>query len=116
MSTLRFSADCVTASNATGGGIERLPAGHRKDLLRDAADDILGTFSDRVPFDAVAAGRYARIVDRRERSGRPVDGFDAQIASICAVHRATLATRNTTDFEDTGIDLVNPWQSTEPTS
>ena len=64
-----------------------------------------------LPFDAAAAGRYGSIVDGRERAGRPIDGFDAQIASICQVHGATLATRNTRDFEDTGVQLVDPWTS-----
>jgi toxin FitB len=36
---------------------------------------------------------------------------DAQIASICRKLRATLATRNTRDFEDTGVDVIDPWNS-----
>ena len=36
---------------------------------------------------------------------------DAQIAAICRVHSATLATRNIGDFTDTGIDLVDPWDA-----
>lgn len=38
------------------------------------------------------------------------DGFDAQIAAICRTHGAALATRNTKDFRETGIDLIDPWQ------
>jgi predicted nucleic acid-binding protein len=34
---------------------------------------------------------------------------DTQVAGIAAARRATLATRNTGHFEDTGIGLVNPW-------
>jgi toxin FitB len=34
---------------------------------------------------------------------------DAIIAAIALEHRLTLATRNTADFEGTGIKLVNPW-------
>lgn len=91
-------------------GIERLPAGRRKDELQDTAEEIFATFSARVlPFDAAAARRYGSIVAVRERSGQPIDGFDAQIASICKVHDATLATRNTRDFKDTGIKVVDPW-------
>ncbi len=91
-------------------GLERLPAGQRRDLLRATAQETFAAFAERVlPFDAAAAGRYGSIVHGRERSGRPIDGFDAQIASICQVHGATLATRNTRDFENTGVDLVDPW-------
>lgn len=91
-------------------GIERLPAGQRRTLLRTAADDVFSAFTDQVlPFDATSARHYADIVVRRERSGAPISGFDAQIAAVCRTHRASLATRNTGDFADLGLDLVNPW-------
>jgi len=35
---------------------------------------------------------------------------DSFIAATAAVHNLTLATRNTADFESTGIKLVNPWE------
>lgn len=93
-------------------GIERLPAGRRKDLLRTTAADVFAIFGDRVlPFDADAAAHYPLIVEGRERLGRAIDGFDAQIASICRVGRAVLATRNVRDFEHTGIELVDPWHA-----
>ena len=34
---------------------------------------------------------------------------DSLIAATAKVHGLTLATRNTSDFADTGIGLVNPW-------
>ena len=93
-------------------GIERLPAGRRKHLLGMIADDLFSAFQDQVlAFDAAAATHYAAIVTRRERAGRPIDGFDAQIASICHTHDATLATRNIKDFQDTGINLTDPWRA-----
>lgn len=51
------------------------------------------------------------MVTRRDRAGLPIDGFDAQIASICCVHDAVLATRNVKDFHDTGIHVIDPWQT-----
>jgi toxin FitB len=35
---------------------------------------------------------------------------DAQIAAICRVLAATLATRNTSDFANTGVNLIDPWE------
>lgn len=91
-------------------GIERLPAGRRKDLLTATADDVFSAFTEQVlPFDTAAAGHYGVIVTQRDRAGVPIDGFDAQIASICRAHRAALATRNVKDFEGTGIELIDPW-------
>jgi len=85
-------------------GIERPPDGRRKDLLRITAEDVFSAFAEAVlPFDAAAAAEYAGIVSRRDRTGAPIDGFDAQIAAICRTHGATLATRNVKDFDATGI-------------
>jgi toxin FitB len=42
-------------------------------------------------------------------SGRPIEGFDAQIAVICQAHDATLATRNMKNSRKTGIGLIDPW-------
>ncbi len=96
-------------------GIERLPDGRRKELLRTTAEDLFAAFADQIlPFDAAAAAHYAGIVSRRESIGIPIDGFDAQIASICRTCAATLATRNVKDFRDTQVDLINPWTAARP--
>ena len=94
-------------------GIERLPLGRRKRQLRELVGDVFSAFDDKaLAFDHEAARAYASLVDRRSRLGRPVEGFDAQVAAICAVHGATLATRNLKDFVDTGISAVDPWSTT----
>lgn len=91
-------------------GIARLPAGRRRALPTNAADDVFGAFADRVlPFDAAAADQYVGVVVERERAGTPIAGFDAQIAAICRSHGAALATRNKDDFSRLGLDLIDPW-------
>lgn len=91
-------------------GIERLPNGRRKESLRSAADDVFTVFGDQIlPFDATAAEQYALVVSGRDGLGMPIDGFDAQIAAICRAHRAALATRNVSDFRETGVDVIDPW-------
>jgi len=92
-------------------GIERLPNGKRKGLLRTTASAVFDAFAEQVlPFDAGSAAHYPTIVVARDRLGLPIDGFDAQIASICRTHGGSLATRNVKDFGHTGIDLTDPWQ------
>src|SRR5438105_2465386 len=72
-------------------GIERLADGKRKELLRTTASDVFEAFADQVlPFDAGAAAHYAKIVATRDRLGLPINGFDAQIASICRTHGSDL--------------------------
>jgi hypothetical protein len=93
-------------------GIEILPTGKRRDqLLRQAEGTFAEDFGGRLlSFDERAAQEYAHIASQRRRSGRPIPFADAQIAAIARIHDATLATRNTGDFEGCGVRLVNPWQ------
>jgi predicted nucleic acid-binding protein len=92
-------------------GIGLLPHGARKRTLLDAAtymfDDLF--LNQIYSFDQFAAVEYARIVVNREKSGIPISIPDAQIAAICLVQKAQLATRNTKDFIHLGLELVNPW-------
>ena len=92
-------------------GVARLPDGHRKRELAVVIRGILTEdFHGRVlPFDEGSSVQYADIVADRERIGRPIGVADAQIAAICRDVGAMLATRNTPDFEETGVELVNPW-------
>jgi predicted nucleic acid-binding protein len=93
-------------------GVARLPDGHRKRELAVVIREILTEdFYGRVlPFDERASVRYADVVTGRERIGRPIGVADAQIAAICRDSGAILATRNTADFEETGIELIDPWK------
>lgn len=95
-----------------GYGLDRLPRGHRKDVLSAAAKGVFSAFADHVlPFDVPAAERYGSLVNQRNRAGRPIDAFDALIASICHARGATLATRNVRDFQGIGIGLIDPWKA-----
>ncbi len=65
------------------------------------------TFHKRmIPVDLAVAECCSILLNQRTR---PL--ADALIAATAHVHGLTLATRNMADFEDTGIDLVNPWES-----
>jgi toxin FitB len=92
-------------------GVARPPEGQRKrDLTGEIRGILTEDFNGRVlPFDERASLRYADIVADRERIGRPIGVADAQIAAICRDLGAILATRNTADFEETGIEVINPW-------
>jgi hypothetical protein len=60
-----------------------------------------------------SAREFARILSSRKAAGRPMSQFDAMIAAIARVHRATLATRNIADFQHCGIRLINPWAASD---
>jgi predicted nucleic acid-binding protein len=42
--------------------------------------------------------------------GRPLAATDGLIAATAVVHDLTLWTRNTRDFDGTGVRLFNPWE------
>lgn len=94
-------------------GIELLPAGRRKRQLSKAAEELVANLGfDRILiFSNTTATCYADVVSRRRRAGRPISQFDGAIAASCIEHKATLVTRNTTDFDGVGINLVNPWDA-----
>jgi predicted nucleic acid-binding protein len=111
LETSEVATTAITAAELRYG-VARLPDGHRKRELTSVIRGILAEdFYGRVlPFDERASARYADVVTGRERIGRPIGVADAQIAAICRDSEATLATRNTADFEETGVDLINPWK------
>jgi toxin FitB len=94
-------------------GVRRMPDGRRKAELSDAVNALINAdFRDRVkPFDVLATAQYADVVTAREHAGQPISISGAQIAAICRVLNATLATRNAPDFTGTGVSLINPWES-----
>lgn len=63
-------------------------------------------FGDRaLPVTADIALVWGRIA-----AGRSRDTADALIAATAIVHGLTLVTRNSRDFEDLPLTLVNPWR------
>ena len=92
-------------------GVLLVPAGKRRNAFLTAARSVFeNEFEGRIlPFDTTAAFIHAEILAERRRDGRPMATFDAQIAAVTAGARASLATRNVSDFEGCGLKLVNPW-------
>ena len=92
-------------------GVETLPAGRRRMRLLAAVEKVFAEeFEGRIlAFDEYAARAFAGIVATRDRAGRPITQLDAMIAAIARSHRATVATRNTADFQNCGVDVINPW-------
>lgn len=92
-------------------GVAILPSGKSRTALTRAIEGILEEdFRDRIlPFDRQAASAYAAIAAERRALGRRISQFDCQIAAIALAHGASVATRNTSDYESCGVDLLNPW-------
>ena len=94
-------------------GLALLPAGKRREALGAALEAMLAEdFAGRVlPFEGGAAARaYAAIQAERRETGRPIAMADAMIAAIARSRGMRVATRNTGDFEGTGVELLDPWR------
>ena len=68
-------------------------------------NQILTAFADRIlAVDAAVARRSATL---HVPDPRPIR--DSLIAATALVHRLTVVTRNTADFDPTGVRTLNPW-------
>jgi predicted nucleic acid-binding protein len=92
-------------------GIELLSKGKRREGLLAAAESMFAEdLAGRVfGFESDAARAFSKIAASRRTLGRPISHADAQIAAIAHVQSAKLATRNVEDFEECGVDVVDPW-------
>ena len=97
----------------TGAAI--LPAGQRRDRLVVAIDAMIDQdFAGRIlPFDSASARSYAGIAAARRAGGKSIMDSDCQIAAIARSTGAVVATRNSKDFEGSGIGVINPWAQDE---
>jgi predicted nucleic acid-binding protein len=75
-------------------------------------DRVKEHFGGRVlEFGGIAPIVAGKVRALRESMGRPIAAQDAMIAAICLVDGATLATRNTRDFDGLDLKLVNPFEA-----
>ena len=92
-------------------GLRTMPDGRRRDSVSARFEGFLGgAFQQTIlSFDEASARAYSNIRGARKEMGRPMSDFDAQIAAIARVNGLAIATRNVRDFEDCGLDLINPF-------
>lgn len=93
-------------------GLLQMPEGRRRDDLLGMMERAISRFGPRIyAFDRASAEMAGELHALSSRAGRPMARMDAQIAGIAAVYGLTLVTRNVKDFENTGIDVLNPWEA-----
>ena len=88
-------------------GIEKLDTARQQPLLDWLEVDLPNYFLGRLlGIDAQTADRWGRLLGR---AGRSLPAVDSLLAATALQHDLTLVTRNTADFADTGVRLINPW-------
>jgi len=93
-------------------GLGAMPEGKRQIFLSRRFKEFINKgFTGRIlPFDINSAELYGEIMSHRKVIGRPMSTFDGQIAAIVKSTGFTLATRNVKDFQDSDIELINPFE------
>lgn len=91
-------------------GIQKIRPDQRADRLEQGLQVWRRRFADRIfGLTESAALAYGEIMCNATRRGRGMSAPDGMIAAIARVNGGRLATRNLTDFETTGLDLISPW-------
>lgn len=94
-----------------GYGLWVLPDGKRRRNLEERFERFVHQgFDQRVlAFDERSARIYPQIVGHRRALGRSLSALDGQIASIARANLLAVATRNVKDFDECGIEVLNPF-------
>ncbi len=91
-------------------GIERLPDGNRKADLRNWLVGLCGRMDGRIlSFNTSTAHVWGQLIATWEKVGISIPALDGQIAATAHRHGLTVVTRNTPDFERTGVKVLNPF-------
>ena len=95
-------------------GLRIMPFGKRRSDLGQRFERFIAlAFDGRVlAYDEAAARAYGELMGERKAIGRPMSVPDGQIAAIARSGGLTVATRDVSDFERCGVELVDPFRET----
>lgn len=91
-------------------GIQKIRPDQRADRLEQGLQDWRRRFANRIfGLTEEAALAYGEIMGAAACQGRGMSAPDGMIAAITRVNGGRLATRNLSDFETAGLELISPW-------
>ena len=96
-------------------GLRILPVGKRRSALGERFERFVALAFDRrvLAYDEPAARACGELMGERKELGRPMSVPDGQIAGIARSRHLSVATRNVSDFERCGVEIIDPFR--EPT-
>ena len=100
----------VTVAEVTYG-LRVMPDGQRRQSLEVAFERLLVEgFEGRVLiFDEMAGRLYGELMAQRKSMGRPTSVADGIIAAIARARGFAVATRNVSDFDGCGFEVIDPF-------
>ena len=93
-------------------GVALLADGQRKRLLQAWLQTLERRYGDRLlPIDLETCRMWGEVTAAAQKAGRTIPASDGLIAATARRHGLYIMTRNTTDFEPSGVPLLNPWKN-----
>jgi toxin FitB len=90
-------------------GIQRLPAGERREFLEDWLAELLASDCDILPFNCDAALSCAVLEAEARRLRRTIELRDLLILAIAKAQDVGVATRNVSHFRGFGVPVYDPF-------
>jgi predicted nucleic acid-binding protein len=91
-------------------GITLLPESHKRRALQEWLETLERFYGDRLlPVDLETSRIWGELTAAAMKNGRTVLAGDGIIAATARRHGLHVMTRNTVDFESTGVLLLNPF-------
>jgi toxin FitB len=93
-------------------GVAGLPRGKRQTQLEMWLElDLQARFSGRIlSIDAPIADRWGLMAAEAKGKGRALSAIDGLLAATALQHSLTIVSRNISDFANTQVSTLNPWE------
>ena len=73
--------------------------------------DLQARFSGRIlPINALIADRWGLMAAEAKRKGWALPALDGLLAATALQHNLTIVSRNISDFTNTRVPTLNPWE------
>lgn len=94
-------------------GLAGLPQSTRRTRLETWLEvELRARFSGRIlPIDGEVADRWGLLAADAKRNGRPLSTIDGLLAATALRHNLTIVSRNVSDFTNTQVPVLNPWDA-----
>jgi predicted nucleic acid-binding protein len=94
-------------------GLAGLAQSKRRTLLENWLEvELQPRFSGRiVPIDTAIADRWGLLTADAKRNGKPLSIIDGLLAATALHHNLTVVSRNISDFANTHVPVLNPWEA-----
>ena len=94
-------------------GVASLPPSKRRTRLEGWLEvDLPARFSGRiVPIDAAISDRWGSISAEAKRRGKVLPVIDGLLAATALHHNLTVVSRNASDFKQSLVRVLNPWNA-----